>query len=350
MIKKRQKYDDFDDTRTTKDMAFMEPLPEHLAAYVLGICILSLTCYVIHQRYFHPLARYPGPLWASLTDLWQVRQFLTLQQPYALTRLHEKYGPVVRYGPDKISITSESAVPVIYQKGAKNMPKTEFYDAYGGRFPNVFGMRNEDVRLWPLLSHCLWLMLIPFWQEHSIRRRHMSHSFSLSYVKEMEVWLDLNIKILRQNIARHAAAGLPFDLRQLLHYYVIDTLGELAFSQSFGLQESCDPDSLVPPVVEHSLLAAATGAWPSMTATLKKWLPYVPSRSLKKLFAGRQAVINLANHCVQRRLEDLRDIKDDEDIRRQRKDILTNLILAKHPDSGERLTPTDLETEAFGFM
>lgn len=176
----------------------------------------------------------------------------------------------------------------------------------------------------------------------------MSHSFSISYVKEMEEFLDLNVKILREKVAGLCDRDEVFDLKKLLHYYTIDVLGELAFSQSFGVQVA-DDGSLVPPVKEHSLLAAVTGAWPFMTMRLKRWLPKVPIDGLQRLFRGRAACAALASQCVQRRLDALRDIKDDQ-ATRQRKDILTNLIFAKHPDTGECLTQTDLETEAFGFM
>lgn len=119
-----------------------------LAAGAIVLVAITLL-YVVYQRYLHPLAKYPGPFLASVTDLWQAHQFFTLQQPYNLTKLHEKYGPVVRYGPDKLSVTYESAVPIIYQKSARSMPKTEFYDAYGAAHPNVFGMRDEIVsRTW----------------------------------------------------------------------------------------------------------------------------------------------------------------------------------------------------------
>lgn len=111
----------------------------------VGICILYLLVYIIYQRFFHPLAKYPGPFLASVTDLWQVHQFLTLRQPYHLTELHAKYGAFVRYGPDKLSITAEDAIPIIYQKGGRSMPKTEFYDAFGTTYPNSFGMRDESV-------------------------------------------------------------------------------------------------------------------------------------------------------------------------------------------------------------
>ncbi|KAL4806606.1 cytochrome P450 [Aspergillus unguis] len=302
-----------------------ESITKSPAAAGGGILAVVTLIYIIYQRYIHPLARYPGPFLASITDTWQAYQFYTLKQPYNLTKLHEKYGPIVRYAPDKLSITHESAIPIIYAKSSRAMPKTEFYDAYGAAHPNVFGMRDETL--------------------HSTRRRHMSHSFSLSYIKEMEKYMDLNIEILKDRIHERCKTGEAFNLKKLLHYYMIDVIGELAFSQSFGVQEADDP-SLVPPVIEHSLLAAVTGAWPVMTQALKKWLPYVPHEGLQKLFAGRKACADLASKCVQRRLTDLKDGTGVED----RKDILTNLIKAKHPETGASLTRTDLETEAFGFI
>lgn len=177
----------------------------------------------------------------------------------------------------------------------------------------------------------------------------MSHGFSTSYVKEMELHLDENIRILRQKISSYASAQENFDLKKALHYYVIDTLGELAFSQTFGVQIS-DDETRVPPVVEHSLLAAVTGAWPSMTARLKRWLPLIPHKGLQTLFNGRKACADLASRCVSIRLNVMRSKDGSNRMVSDRKDILTNLIMAKHPDTGERLTQTDLETEAFGFM
>lgn len=298
--------------------------PHRLLTFIPALSVVGLLIYVLYQRYFHPLAQYPGPFFASLTDLWQVNQFLTLKQPYHLTALHEKYGPVVRYGPDKISVTSEDAIPLLYQKGGKMYPKTEFYDAYGSTHPNVFGMRDE--------------------LKHSIRRRHMSHSFSMAYIKNLEEYMDLNMAILVRKIRQCAANQEILDLKRVLHMYVVDVLGELAFSQSFGVQLA-DDEAMAPPVKEHSLLSAATGAWPAMTSRLKRWLPLVPIESLQRLFAGRAACANLAAKCVARRLQEVE--KGEEG---HRKDILTNLILARHPDSGEKLSQLDLETEAFGFM
>lgn len=126
-------------------MAVVQLLSQRPVELGLASILIYAFGYIIYQRFIHPLAKYPGPFLASLTDLWQVREFMSLKQPYNLTTLHEKYGSVVRYGPDKLSITDEEAIKIIYQSGARYMPKTEFYDAYGAAHPNVFGMRDEDV-------------------------------------------------------------------------------------------------------------------------------------------------------------------------------------------------------------
>src|SRR4030081_1967808 len=38
---------------------------------VTSASMLSLVCYVVYQRFLHPLASYPGPLAASLTNIWK---------------------------------------------------------------------------------------------------------------------------------------------------------------------------------------------------------------------------------------------------------------------------------------
>jgi cytochrome P450 len=300
---------------------------------ILIVTVLSTTAclvYIVRQRFFHPLAQYPGPFWATITDAWQVFQFLTLKQPYKLTELHAKYGPVVRYGPNNISITHEEAVASIYQAASKSLPKTEFYDAFGGAHPNVFGTRDEV--------------------HHSIRRRHMSHAFSMTSIKDMEQYLDENIAILRQRITEACHANHAFDLKDLLHNYVIDVLGELAFSKSFDLQKTGDR-SQVPPVKEHTLLGSALGAWPSLLHWLKWALPKLPIASIQSLFEGRRKCAELAARCVQNRLHEMKtEDRPGESNMRPRKDLLTTLIRAKHPETGARLTQMDLETEAFGFM
>ena len=303
--------------------------PANAAVAALGLSVIYGVVYVVYHRFLHPLAKFPGPFWASITDLWQVREFLSLQQPYNLTNLHQKYGPVVRYGPDKISVTLEEAVPLIYQASSKSLPKTEVYDAFGGAHPNVFGTRDE--------AH------------HSVRRRHMSHAFSMTSIKDMEQYMDDNIALVRSRIAHYSKIGQAFDLKELIHRYIIDVLGELAFSQSFELQNTGEM-SRAPPVKRHTLLGSVMGSWPSMIHWLKWVLPKLPIAPIQNLFEGRRQCAQVAADCVQRRLAQVKTEETTGSDAPPRKDLLTTLIRAKDPDTGARLTQTDLETEAFGFI
>jgi hypothetical protein len=172
----------------------------------------------------------------------------------------------------------------------------------------------------------------------------------MTSIKGMEQYIDANVTILKDRISQEAVAERAFDLKSFLHYYVIDVLGDLAFSKSFDLQLTNDT-SRVPPVKEHTLLASATGAWPAMLYWLKWFLPYLPIPAVQKLFNGRRDCAKLASNCVQHRLIEVQASENAKNVSvPQRKDLLTSLILAKHPDTGENLTQTDLETEAFGFM
>ncbi|KAF5589958.1 cytochrome P450 monooxygenase [Fusarium pseudocircinatum] len=50
--------------------------------------------YIVYYRYLHPLANYPGPLLASVTNLWKTYHLWSLHLPHTLVRLHEKYGDI----------------------------------------------------------------------------------------------------------------------------------------------------------------------------------------------------------------------------------------------------------------
>lgn len=112
-----------------------------------SILIPVLLClYVIYYRCFHPLARYPGPFFASFTNLWKVYQLSTLRMPEKLRQMHEKYGDVVRVGPNDVSFNTRNAVSTIYKAG-RSLPKTGFYDGFTTFNPNLFGTRDDEVRL-----------------------------------------------------------------------------------------------------------------------------------------------------------------------------------------------------------
>lgn len=109
----------------------------------LGL-LAFLVGYVVYQRCFHPLAKYPGPFLASMTNFWKFYHYKTLKFPETMIKIHEKYGPIVRIGPNDLNFNSSSAIPPIYKSGRK-MPKSQFYNAFTSFVPNLFGTTNEQV-------------------------------------------------------------------------------------------------------------------------------------------------------------------------------------------------------------
>lgn len=60
------------------------------------------------------LRKVPGPLLASITDFWRAWYQYHGQLRDKLVALHEKHGPIVRYGVHSISLSDPSAIDIIY--------------------------------------------------------------------------------------------------------------------------------------------------------------------------------------------------------------------------------------------
>ena len=74
-----------------------------LASYskaTFGNVILAFVAYlvsrvlyqIVYYRFFHPLSKFPGPFWASVTRLWIAYHNIKEDEPYVEHELHKKYG------------------------------------------------------------------------------------------------------------------------------------------------------------------------------------------------------------------------------------------------------------------
>ncbi|KAF5572842.1 cytochrome P450 monooxygenase [Fusarium pseudoanthophilum] len=285
---------------------------------VVGFLVLG---YIIYYRYLHPLAKYPGPPLASLTNLWKTYHLWNLHLPHTLVRLHEQYGDVVRVGPNDLSFRDPNAVNTIYKAG-RQLQKTGFYDGFTAFNPNLFGTQDEE------------------YQIHAIRRRQMAHAFSLPSIKEMEHFVDSHILKLRKNLDHFCDTSQEFDLKEIIALYVFDVLGELAFSRSFDSQDERDLSRL-PPINDHIYLACLMGMTPEALPWIKKVLPFIPIPWIKRLLNARAQLRNLTAACVRQRID--AGTSD-------RKDLLSSLLVAVDPETGSKLTELDINTEAFAMV
>ncbi|KAE9571222.1 hypothetical protein CGMCC3_g12687 [Colletotrichum fructicola] len=237
------------------------------------------------------------PPLASLTNFWRLRELWGLHLPDALVELHEKYGDVVRIGPNMLSFRQGTAVPRIYKAG-RALAKTAFYDGFTSFNPNLFGTRNEEVK-------------------------------SANHMLEF-----------RKNLDEYSRTHETFDLKELIAFFVLDVLGDLAFRYQFDSQIEKNTLKL-PPINDHIFLACLMGMIPNFMPFIKAISPWTPIPWVQGLLAARQNLKNLTIECVRSRMANPGAA---------RKDLITSLINAQDPETGSKLTELDIQTEAFAFI
>ena len=101
---------------------------------VLQLALIAPLGYVfllfVYRRFFHPLAKYPGPFLASITRWWMVREVLSGEHDKHIRALHKKYGNIVRIAPNEVAIADPQAIKVIYSTGGGFTKGTYLHTPY----------------------------------------------------------------------------------------------------------------------------------------------------------------------------------------------------------------------------
>lgn len=98
------------------------------------------TSILVYRYFFHPLRRFPGPTLAKLSKLYHFRLCLRENNCIILAKWHARYGPIVRVGPNELSLMHPDAIPAIYgsQSQCRRAP---WYDM---AHPNVSLQSSRD--------------------------------------------------------------------------------------------------------------------------------------------------------------------------------------------------------------
>jgi cytochrome P450 len=171
----------------------------------------------------------------------------------------------------------------------------------------------------------------------------MAHGFSQKAILDMKDILDGRLTVLCDRLTSFAQTGEAFDLKDAIARYVVDILGEVAFSFSFNAQiPGAGEFENVPSAINgHVLMGSIIGELPFQTLN-KKLLAWSPVRWMREIVSNRKLLRDTCARCVETRIA--RGPADG------RKDLLQSLIQAKDPETGAGLTTVDINTEAFGMM
>ena len=84
---------------------------------LLGLLVTPMVVLAIIQIYLYkssPLNTIPGPYLAQFTNVWRLCDHLKRRPERTQQALHAKYGPVVRIGPNMVSLSDPELVRLVY--------------------------------------------------------------------------------------------------------------------------------------------------------------------------------------------------------------------------------------------
>lgn len=114
---------------------------------------------IFYTLYFHPLAKYPGPLLAKFTTLYGAYHGWRGDIHLDMAACHERFGDYVRYGPNSLLFNTTDALKEIYSGSTTSkFIKGKAYAPLVHRAPNTLTIRGG--------------------KEHARRRRVMAQGVS----------------------------------------------------------------------------------------------------------------------------------------------------------------------------
>ncbi|QMW48306.1 cytochrome P450 [Aspergillus flavus] len=235
------------------------------------VLLLSSVWIAVHlvlaayNVYLHPLRRYPGPKLAAASQLLNVYHVLKGDNCKWTAQLHEKYGTVVRIGPNELSYISPSANQTIFggrPKEDKVFEKNPVAYLQGnGDISNIFFARFHD---------------------HNRLRKLMAPAFSETAVREQEAtiqgYTNQLIAALRNRSGQAAypdAKGVV-NIIPWLHFILFDVLTRLSFGDPIGCLDRADYHpwvSVIFKAIIHSTYTQAAHRLAPYQWILKHFIP-----------------------------------------------------------------------------
>ncbi|KAL4819371.1 cytochrome P450 [Aspergillus spinulosporus] len=295
--------------------------------------------WIIYTRWFHPLAQFPGPFWASVSRIWTVLHVLPGDAEKKQRKLHEKYGlkydwigPVVRIGPDELITSDPAAVKTLYGVKAGTV-KTDFYLAFRppwARYPDHFSAMGG--------------------KQHADRRRIVSAVYSMSSILQSESYIDACIDLWEEKLGEMADRNQSFDLWLWTRMYAYDVIGELFFSKMFGfLAAGSDHLGYIAATDDLIPVQFLAGIMPTYVRPLFMLTGFLLSK-VRGALTALASLTEATNATIKRRLVALSEL--DSNTKPQRPDILGKLLDISHKN-GKALDfeLADIKMESFsGFF
>ncbi|WYZ45823.1 hypothetical protein EsH8_IX_000048 [Colletotrichum jinshuiense] len=199
----------------------MAPLPIPSGSYLGALALLFLTyvtCLTIYRLYLSPLARFPGPKLAALSNWYEF--YYDVVHPGQFTShvqaLHKKYGPIIRITPTEIHIDDPEYFDTLYIRSGRR----DKYEYMAGRF----GFSTDSFSTSP---HEL----------HRVRRKALNPFFAAGKIAEFQPVIEAKVNNLCNKLAS-SADGEVVKIDRAFVALTTDVITQYAFGKSYDHLES----------------------------------------------------------------------------------------------------------------
>ncbi|KAH8700216.1 cytochrome P450 [Talaromyces proteolyticus] len=277
----------------------------------------ALFAHILYQCHLHPLAAYPGPWLARVTNFWRLATFLSGDHHLRELELHRRYGRIVRVGPNWLSFSNLADFEAIYGFN-HHIEKDDFYN---------FGRGSKGTSS---------LFTAQTTSQHRERRKKvvtpaLTHAKVAGYAdvvhKHAAVLLtrveELNLQSTSEGDERQ-----PINIARTLHRYTIDAALEIIYGPvvcpepltdmpaTAGFPEAIKKvtkmawaASLVPAIgrlMSTRPIMALVGRMEGMGQTAKATaVPAVASMSAKLIFSQRELISKSQQNSILKHWVDL---------------------------------------------
>ncbi|CDO75198.1 hypothetical protein BN946_scf184794.g5 [Trametes cinnabarina] len=197
--------------------AYLIDLPINMSASTLALTALSasflyLCATFVYNLFFSPLSAIPGPWYAAVSDFWLTTHVARLQQCMTVQALFERYGPVVRVGPNKVVFCDLGTTRTVYC--INKFDKSPFYKAL---------LTNDNDHAMTTLPHA----------EHSARRKTYAPHYNLPHLTQFQPELnDSVVKVVQ--ILEEKKGKTSVDTLDLFRHLLVDIISVTVFGSRPG--------------------------------------------------------------------------------------------------------------------
>ncbi|KAL6882176.1 cytochrome P450 [Trichoderma longibrachiatum] len=191
----------------------------HLLGIFVGMFITWRVAVAFYNVWFHPLSKFPGPPHMAAFYLpYMYDTFICGNMHNTIRKLHQKYGPIVRVGPDHLAIDGSVGWPEVY---GQKTGQEEF-----GKVPEFLFQGDTTA-----------LIAAPK-DVHRRQRRQLAHAFSDSALRAQEGVMKQYVDLLMSRFAERADTGESFNIIKWFDFTTFDIIGHLYHSEPFHCLEN----------------------------------------------------------------------------------------------------------------